>query len=128
MDKIGVLGKQDVKTIGTTAVYAVPPGKGARVRVFFHAESKAGSKLAVRVSGVTVFATAALQNNDHHFTSDLKIRNTQNGLPDGSGVDKTVAPYGGDYFLGALDRVEYTIDTADFNSMTFAVVGVEVDV
>jgi hypothetical protein len=128
MDRIGVLGKKDSKSIGTHVVYAPAPGKGARVRLFFHAEAKNGSKLAVRVNGIRVFATGPLSNNSHVFTSEAHVINTQNNEPDGSSADKTVEPYGGDYILGGLDSVEYTIDGTDFDSVLFQVVGVEVDV
>jgi len=130
MDKIGVLGKNDAKTIGAHLVYGPSPGKAARVRLFYHGVSNANSTLAIKVGGVLVMQTGNLQNNHRQYSTDTKMRVDQNAVTDvdGSVAEKTVTPYGYDYWLAPLDMIEYIIGGADFQEMRFLVVGVEVDV
>jgi hypothetical protein len=130
MDKIGVLGKKDNKTIGAHVAYGPGPGKAARVRLFYHGVSNANSTLAIKVAGVLVMQTGNLQNNHRHYTTDTKVRMQQNGPTDldGSTSDKTGVPFEHDFWLAPLDTIEYIIGGADFQDMRFLVVGVEVDV
>jgi hypothetical protein len=128
-DKVGRLGQSIVATQGTTTAYQCPPGKGAKVQLFFRGTVGASSTLIVVIAGIQIFAAGAMTGGNWSFSTTVNEHNTAaGGTVNGSSDATTVAPGPKIYWLAAGDTVSYTIGTADFASMTFQVVGVEVDV
>jgi len=127
-DIAGVLGEASSVAVGTYTAYTVPSGKNARVKIMYNGVAGASSTLAVIINGITIFTTAALTSTQIQYTSNAQMHNAvaAAGLT-GATEALTCAPGPREYFLSAGDIVQYTIGTAAFSSMSFQVVGVEID-
>lgn len=127
-DKIGKLAVATTATQGTTTAYQCPAGKAAKCQLFYRGVAGANSTLQVSIAGVVIFLTAALAAGNVSFSSSLVEHNTAAAATLTGGTDATtVAPGPKVYWLYAGDVITYTIGTADFSSLVFQVVGVEVD-
>lgn len=134
-DKVGVLGQASATALGTEAVYQVPSGKGAKVRIMYRGQAGSGgaSVFSVAINGITVFTTAAMTASHYLWSTSLLAINTNAAVPTGASSAQTVAPYpgtpiGADYYLDANDTVTYTVSGEALQSMNFQVVGAEVDI
>ena len=128
-DKIGILGQVTTATPGTTTAYTVPSGKAALIRLEYSGISGVNSTLSVAVNGLTTFTTAALTSgNICYSTAALMINTGAATVIDGTAQSKVVAPGPAEYYISAGQTVTYTLATAAFSSLTFRVVGTEVDV
>jgi hypothetical protein len=128
-DKIGRLGQAIVATQGTTTAYQCPVGKGAKVQLMFRGGAGASSTLSIGVAGALILNTGALTGGNISFSTTVNEHNSAAAATiNGSSDATTVAPGPKIYWLAAGDTVSYTIGTADFATMVFQVVGVEVDV
>jgi len=125
-DKIGVLGAASVVTVGTTTAYTVPSGKAAKCRIMYSGVAGSNSTLAAVINGITVFTTGALTSGQVSCSTKTEAH-VANPTLDGNGTDSVVAPAPYDFYLSEGDTVQYAIGAANFSSMNFQVVGVEVD-
>lgn len=128
-DKLGRLNGATTATQGTTTAYQCPAGKGAKVQIMFRGVAGVNSTLAVTIAGMIVFTTAALTSGNVSYSNSTQqhlsaLASTITGATDAT----TVSPGPKVYWLLPGDVVSYTIGTADFSSMNFQVVGVEVDI
>lgn len=127
-DKIGRLGTQTGAAQGTWTGYTVPANKGARVKIMYRGVAGVNSTLKVTVAGIDIFLTAALTSGQVSSSNTTQMHFAQAAAALVGGTDPTtVAPGPKEYFLQSGDTITYTIGTADFSSMIFEVVGVEVD-
>ena|SRR5215469_6346037 len=128
-DKVGKLGQAIIATQGTTTAYQCPAGKGAKCQVYFRGAAGTNSTLQITVSGIAILLTAALTAGNISYSTVAATHNTGAASAiNGSSDSTTVAPGPRTFWLSAGDTISYTIGTADFSSMNFQVVGVEVDV
>lgn len=127
-DFIGVLGIGTGIVQGVTTAYTVPSGKTAKIKLFYRGVAGVSSTLEVLINGITSFKTAALTSGNVSHSTTAAMHNTQAATAITGGTDATtVAPGPKEYFLDEGDTVQYTIATADFTSMSFQVVGSELD-
>lgn len=124
----GVLGENTNTAVGTYTLYQVATAKWARGRFFMRAQAGAGgtATLALLINGVTVAQTAAFTASHFVWTKNDVLINSGATAPTGaSGL--TVLPFAYDFYLSALDLVQYTIAGEAFTTMRIQFVGVELN-
>lgn len=133
-DKLGILGRTTVGTVGTQTVYTVPASKAAKGRIEFVAQNAAvgNATLAVTIAAAQVMISGNVAVNNYIYSIGDAVgiisSGTKAAAPDGTTVATTVVPAKPIYFLSAGDAVTITIGTNAFLSMVAQFVGIEVDV
>lgn len=128
-DIIGVLGESTNTAVGTYTAYTCPTGKAAKVRLMYHGVAANTATLEIKVNGMQVCKPAAASGADNMFSSIAALtENTSTTAPAGDADATTVAPAPAEYYLSAGDLVQYVIGVVNFASMSFQVVGSEIDV
>lgn len=127
-DVLGILGTAINTAIGTWTAYTVPAAKGARVNFVYRGVAGTNSTFAVQVNGLTIFTSAALTaTNIFYSTTAAMLVTGAAGTDLGTSDATTVGVGPKQYLLGPGNTVTIVIGTANLTSLTFQVVGVEVD-
>ena len=130
-NKVGVLGEATTATVGTTTVYTVPAGKGAKGRIMWRALNAAVGNATVEiiVNGMTVAKTGNIAVNEYCYSNISFLSSASTATaPTGATAALTIAPAPPIYYLSAGDTVTYAIATNALSSINMQFVGVEVDV
>lgn len=132
-DKIGVLGESTTTTATTTTAYTVPAGKAAKCQIMWtgvaHATNSSGDFL-ITVNGAIVASRLNMPTTEYFYSNNITMIHDPSASvdPDGSTPTLTVAPAPQVYYLAAADTITYTIGTDAMASISFQVVGTEIDV
>lgn len=127
-DVLSCLGSITNTAVGTWTAYQAPAAKGAKVSFQFSGIAGVNSTLAVAVNGLTIFQSVALTSGNIVYSNATQWINTGAAtIIDGSTGTRHVAPGPTNYILGPGQLVTITIGTAAFTSLTFQVMGIEID-
>ena len=131
-DKIGVLGESTTVSIATTTAYTVPAGKAAKCQIMFTLKTGGDSSgtFAITVNGAVIMQTIALTTVEYHNSSTALMWEDASSTAEADGITvaRTCAPAPMVYYLSAADVISYTVATTALNSISFQVVGAEIDV
>jgi len=135
-DKIGVLGEllnvSASLTVANHVVYTVPSGKAAKCQIMFTLKTGGDSSgtFAITVNGAVIMQTIALTTVEYHNSSTALMWEDASSTAEADGITvaRTCAPAPMVYYLSAADVISYTVATTALNSISFQVVGTEIDV